>query len=280
MTDKNILVPATPGLIPLQKTDPLRLSVSKAKTFLDCRKKFHFTYIQKLPRKSHDYLILGTMTHKVLEEFHSYYLAGCDEPYHIAMGRAFKAGVADHAHELTDKIKSDCKEMIIKYLKLVSLEKQNNMTPDIISVERRFEIPLGDKVVMNGAVDRYDMGKDGILEIIDYKSSKSSQYLKKDPFQLLVYAYVALQDDPSLQKVRGTYMMLKLDFERVTFEFTRDEIMTVEDTFLKYAKMIEDETEYKANPTALCSYCDHVNICPEGKAKAYGIVKYGETKWG
>ena len=33
------------------KKDEFKLSVSKAKTYLDCAKKFHFSYILKAPKK-------------------------------------------------------------------------------------------------------------------------------------------------------------------------------------------------------------------------------------
>jgi hypothetical protein len=49
----------------------LNLSVSKAKTFKDCAKKFKFTYIDKLPRKEWDFHVFGKYCHLVLELFHT-----------------------------------------------------------------------------------------------------------------------------------------------------------------------------------------------------------------
>ena len=273
MEEDRILVPATPGLI------PLRLSVSKVKTFLDCKRKFEFTYIQKLPRKTQDYLILGTMTHKVLEDFHAFLLAGETEPFNVLMLKAFKNGIEDHKHELTPEIKANCRDLVTKYLKLITEQKANGTMPNVISVERRFEVELPGQITMNGAVDRYDLDPDGVIQVVDYKSSKSSKYLVKDPFQLMTYAYVALKDDPKLTKVRGTYLMLKLNFEKITFEFTKDEILKVEDKFMEYAEQIRAEKNYDPTPSFLCSYCDHLNLCPEGKAKSYNANIFGEVNW-
>ena len=36
--------------------EKLRLSVSKAKSFSDCKKKFKYSYIEKLPSKEYDHL--------------------------------------------------------------------------------------------------------------------------------------------------------------------------------------------------------------------------------
>ena len=50
--------------------DGLWLSVSKAKTFDDCQAKYRFSYIEKLPRKTWSFHILGRFAHSVLEAFH------------------------------------------------------------------------------------------------------------------------------------------------------------------------------------------------------------------
>ena len=50
-------------------SEDLRISVSKAKTFDGCKKKFDFCYVQKLPRKDWDFHIFGKFCHSVLETF-------------------------------------------------------------------------------------------------------------------------------------------------------------------------------------------------------------------
>ena len=41
------------------------LSVSKVKTFKDCKAKFHFCYVQKLPRKEYDFRRLYAILNKI-----------------------------------------------------------------------------------------------------------------------------------------------------------------------------------------------------------------------
>ena len=43
------------------------LSVSKVKTFKDCPAKYRYTYIEKLPRKSWEFQVLGQFAHSSLE---------------------------------------------------------------------------------------------------------------------------------------------------------------------------------------------------------------------
>ena len=72
-------------------TEDLRLSVSKTKTFLDCKAKYKFCYIEKLPRKDWDFHTFGKFCHKVLEDFHNAYVKNnSTEPFNIEMGKAFK----------------------------------------------------------------------------------------------------------------------------------------------------------------------------------------------
>lgn len=102
----------------------------------------------------------------------------------------------------------------------------------------------------------------------------------KDFFQLLTYAYVIVSEDPSIKKVRASYIMLRLDFEYITTEFEIDEIMTVKDKYLEYADQIRTETEYPPHPTALCNFCDYLDRCPEGKSKSFNNVNtYGEVTY-
>ena len=67
-----------------------KLSVSKTKTFIDCKKKYNFTYILKMPRKEFAFHTLGKFCHKVLEDFHQLYIDGCKDPYNETFSKCFK----------------------------------------------------------------------------------------------------------------------------------------------------------------------------------------------
>ena len=103
--------------------------------------------------------------------------------------------------------------------------------------------------------------------------------MKKDFFQLLTYAYVIAADDPSITKVRGSYILLRHDFEYITTEFSRKEILKVKDQYEEYAAQMLMEKEFPPNPTALCNYCDYLQSCPAGKSKAFDQQVYGEVTW-
>ena len=131
----------------------------------------------------------------------------------------------------------------------------------------------------NGAIDRIQLDDDDVIHVCDYKTAKNKKYLKNDWFQLLTYAYVIVTEDPSIKKVRGSYILLRHDFEYMTVEFDLPEILKVKDKFVEYARQMNTETEFKPNPTPLCNFCDFQNLCPEGKAKSFNNNIYGEVAY-
>lgn len=261
----------------------IKLSVSKAKTFEGCKKKFKYSYILRLPRaEEQTYHTLGKLVHKCLELFHKeYYELGSTEAFHVVMKKSWKIAInlQDFKPKLTEEIISDAKLYLNSYLKRWSALNSNNILPKVINCEYEFKKELEGKVLLNGSIDSVQIDPDGTYHIVDWKTSKSSKYLKKDWLQLLVYAYVLFLEKPEVQKIRGSYLMLKLDCEMVTKEFTREEILSVKDKVLDYYMQIVSETEYAANPTILCNYCEYKELCDEAKPIIEKNIKFGEVKW-
>lgn len=249
-----------------QNKPSLRLSLSKAKTYTDCQKKYNFAYNLKLPRKDRDYHTLGKMAHRVLELFHLEYLEGSIRPYNIAMNAAFKSAFAEFKKELTALSKAEVIEMIDKYLQKIYTDPL--LLKDVLSVEKNFSFNISENVILNGMIDKIQIDPDGIINVCDYKTTKNKKYLKNDFLQLLTYAYVVYQENPDVKKIRGSYILLRHDFEKITKDFSIDEILEIKGKYEAYAKSIEDEKLWRANPTRLCSYCEFLEHCDEGKVIA------------
>lgn len=264
--------------MPITEED-LRLSVSKTKTFQDCKRKFKFTYVEKLPRKDWDHHILGKFCHKALEDFHRAYIEGSVEPYHKDMSKAFKAAQAEFGDKMTPSMTKECFDIIHEYLKIIITDKKNNCSANVLDVEKKFDFAISDNIILNGMIDRIQLDDDNVIHVADYKTTKNKKYLKNDWFQLLTYAYVMLQEDPSLKKIRASYILLRHDFEYITTEFDVRQILTIKGVYEKYAQDILAEQDYKPNPTPLCNYCDYQTLCPEGNAKSYNNNTFGEMNW-
>lgn len=261
-------------------SDELRLSVSKTKCFLQCKKQFHFSYILKFPKKDRDYHIFGKFCHKVLEDFHNIYIINNSEkPFNIEMGTAYKAALAEYGSKMTSEMKKECWDIINNYLKIVSQDKKNNLPANVIACEKSFFFEVEKNIILNGMIDRVQIDADNVPHVCDYKTVKNKKYLKNDFFQLLTYAYVMLMEDPSLKKVRASYILLRHNFEYITTEFSTEEILEIKDKYIEYAKQILSEKEFSANPSPLCGYCDFLNSCPEGLQKVNPSKIYGEVQW-
>jgi RecB family exonuclease len=215
----------------------------------------------------------------VLEEFHKVYIEGSDAPYHVTMGQSYKLALKEFQEKMTPEMKKECWAIIDQYLRKISAEKNNGHPANVIAVEKRFELQVGETIVLNGAIDRIQLDSDGIIHVADYKTSKSTKYLKDDFFQLMTYAYVIMSDDPTIEKVRASYVMLRHDFEYITTEFHKPEVMEVEKKYIDYVNQMMTEKEFKANPSALCRFCDYASLCPEGKKMLEPSLRYGEVAW-
>lgn len=262
--------------LPLYKeSETLRLSVSKVKTYDHCKKQYYFNYILKLPQKDFEFHTLGKTVHLILELFHSTYINGSSEPKHKVMGRAYKKALSLYSSKLTKESRKEIYDIIDSYLQKVSKEQK----PDIIAVERNFNVHIADRVVLNGMIDRVQLDKDGVLHVIDYKSTKNPKYLKDDFLQLLTYAYILAEEDSSIEKVRGSYVMLRHNFEYITKEFSRKEIEQIKSKYEGYAASIGNQADWNANVGPLCNYCSFLSECEEGKAFITKDIGFGQTDW-
>ena len=265
-----------------------KLSVSKTKTFQTCKKKYLFNYIKKLPTQERDYHVFGKFLHLVLELFYKDIINKYVGPDNVLMKKSFNAALLSamdkdpkqFKDKLTPEQKKECFEILKLYLIKRQNDRQKNIVPTVIAVEKPFNIDIDGKVLLNGFIDLVKIDSDGVLHVADYKTSKSSKYLKKDFTQLKTYAYVMCLEDPNLELVRCSYVMLRLNFEEVTKEYKRKEIMLMENEIESNSELIQSEKLFRASPGPLCNYCDYLHLCSEAKEKLKIIdPNFGEINW-
>lgn len=253
------------------KTD-MTLSVSKAKTFESCKAKFKFCYMDKLPRVDRDFHIFGKYLHQILENFHRELMNHPERnsEWRNVMKEAWDLAYTEYSEQLTGIQVKDAQAMIDEYCAIL----EEDGLPNVIGVEKDFYINLNNKVLLNGFIDRVQIDPDGLIHVADYKTTKDPKYLQ-DFFQLLTYCYALMLEDPSIERMRASFILLRHSFDYITQEFTRDEVIPVAEKFLKTAYEIDDEKLWRPNPQFLCKYCDYLEHCPEGKGF---LVKKGVLK--
>lgn len=250
------------------------LSVSKIKVFKNCPAQYRFNYIERLPKKERDHHIYGKFTHEILETFHKRKLEGDLLENAKLMTECFYSASESFKEKLTSTQQQEAFDTMILYLKL--LESGDKMvSAEVVSVEESFWIGVEDKILLHGFIDRSQIDDDGWFHVADYKTSKSSKFLEDDYFQLLTYAYVKCLENPGLDKIRCSYIMLRDKFKFITKEYSRKDIMKVEGVLLEHAEKMQSERLYRPNTSPLCAFCDYEEFCPEGQVAA---EEYRERK--
>ena len=261
----------------MQKEELIKLSVSKSGTFKSCKKKYQYSYILKFPKKEFSYHVFGRFAHRILELFHLKYLNGETNSHAKTMGLAFDEAMAEFTGKITSEFKTEAMDIMRIYLRRIKINKLENVS-NVVSVEKVFNLQISESITLTGMIDRVQIDEDGIIHIADYKTSKSAKYLKDDTIQLLTYAYVLLQENPDIKKVRVSYIMLRLNCDWITKEFSLEDILKVKDTYQKYADDMRNEKDFPANPSVLCNFCEFSDSCSEGKEIVAKQYQRGVTK--
>jgi len=236
----------------------LKLSASRSKTFEQCKRKYYFQYISHLPTLSWEHFDLGTYTHITLELFHRSVKEEPETPIKKLMSAASSAAyqrmILDNK-TLTDELLRNAKAMLSDYLSHIARDGM----PDVMEVEFPFTISLNDKYDLTGVIDRIDRDKDGMLHIMDYKTSKNAKYM--EPFQLNTYGLYLLEKFPEVTRFRASYIMLKLGCQPLDYEFTVEDVHKCREKLINYADRITSEERWRAKPSKLCDWCDFKEVC-------------------
>ncbi|MFH1564582.1 MAG: UvrD-helicase domain-containing protein [bacterium] len=159
-----------------------------------------------------------------------------------------------------EKYREDGKKILKEFY-----EKLKTVKPKPISLESGFSFKLasgGDIYTVKGKIDRVDEVEGGI-EIIDYKTGKSKSLKdlrKEDKEQLLIYQMAALEAGIG-EPVKLTYYYLDNNTP-VSFVGSEDDMEKLRDKIIDTIDKIKN-SDFPANPSMLCDFCDFKGICEE-----------------
>jgi RecB family exonuclease len=245
----------------------IKLSASRINTFLSCRQKYWFNYIQKIPKLSNPSFKLGLAVHESLElagsiwkEKEKFTKSDKEKIFALYDQISIREGIEDYAVHVEGK-------------DLVKKRLSNFMTgKKIIALEQKFgfrgeegglEIVSKYGVPILGAIDKTEEVDQDTLIIIDYKTSKTAptpSQLKHD-IQLSMYDLAARQMYPQYKRIILALDMLKSE---VLYTYRTDEEREDFELYLKeiYDEMLSlREEEVKPNLHMFCPWCDFCNIC-------------------
>ena len=147
------------------------------------------------------------------------------------------------------------KEIAGNYLNLI----EERGMPDVVGSEISYEFEVAEGVTVRGFIDRVDKISDTHYKVVDYKTSKNPKYLKS--FQLLVYSLAIKRMYPQVEKVSGSFMLLKHDFKEVEYEFGSMDMDKAFKSIIKKSNEIRSEKIWPKKQSRLCDYCDYNTLC-------------------
>ena len=245
----------------------VKLSATRINSFLQCKQKYWFSYVDKVEKISNPVFALGLACHETLEK------AGL-----IWMEKDLKKfsdtqinDLLDYYDEMSVKEGINNQEDHIVGKDIIEYRLNNfALGSKIVGVEDKFgfqgaqTLTTKDGVELIGAIDKsIEIDKKTLL-IVDYKTSKTipdGGKLKTD-LQLSMYNLVAKKLYPQYERI-----ILSLDMLRkgeLVYTYRTDEEL---EDFEHYLKIIHKEMstlekkDAKPSLHMLCSWCDYSNIC-------------------
>lgn len=238
--------------------ETLNLSASAIETYQSCPLKFRFGRIDGIPQNAKKpQLIFGNIIHLVLQRFHEPNKEISKERILRLLDEEWKKDDFDYSVR-EEKFKEQGIEILIDYV-----ENIKDNIPNVIRTEEQFNFSLG-SITIRGAIDRIDKIGEGV-EIIDYKTSKTSSAAKSN-LQLAIYSmYLEQLEDPLLGGIpfkSSLYFLRDKEKPIRDHSFTADQIANSKEEIISVAAGIRNK-EFKPKTGKHCDWCDYKALaCP------------------
>lgn len=238
-------------------------SASRLKTYLDCKRKYYYRYIQKIQAKQDDALNEGLFLHSLLD--HLYREKNC----------------YGSKEEMQKKIDMLLAELLvfddakIAYQKLLWKEKLKGFVENqiehfksdwkVVEREKEFSGEIGG-LRFKGRIDRIDQNATETL-VVDYKSgsiaeaNKTKNLENLSDFQMSIYYYMLSE---KYQNINLAFMKIleQGEIEEITVLEEKNALLAQHIIELKQTKGFAAE---KCDNLQKCKYCEFTLLCERGE---------------
>jgi putative RecB family exonuclease len=249
-------------------------SHSKIGTFLQCKQKYKFQYIDKIKSDIETIeAFLGKRVHETLEKLYkdlqfeklnskeellAHFYANWDGNWHDKVVIVKEEYAADNYKAMGERFISEYYDHYNPFnsLKVIGLETQELM-------------PLNNGNQFHVRIDRLACDHEGSYYVCDYKTNnqlKSQEELDKDK-QLAMYSIWIKQKYPDAKRVKLVWYFLAHDKEIIS-ERSDEQLEKLKLETEELIKEIEVCGEFPVNISTLCDYCQYKKICPAWKHEA------------
>jgi putative RecB family exonuclease len=247
------------------------LSPSRALDFQSCPLLYRFRVLDRLPEPPSPAAVRGTLVHCVLEALYdlpagqrtldeAIGLVGPQWDLLVAERPDVIGMLADDGTDPLDWLRG-AGDLIESYF---AMEDPARLEPAARELQVQAELPSG--LVLRGFVDRLDRAPTGQLRVVDYKTGKPPAvgFEARAMFQMRFYALALWHMHGELP----TMLQLMYLSTGVVLRYEPDEEdlramqRKVEALWLAIERAM-DSGDWRARPSALCTWCAHQSLCPE-----------------
>lgn len=299
-----------PRQLSAAKTAPiLSLAPTSLSTYLQCPFKFYLKYLMKIEDNSLEEEtqnnVIGSVVHDTLQALYEDYCGTVITPQ-LLTGRIKPALDAKLEAVIRNHFPQGLPEVGYNYLNRQTIDKLfenffryeaqalKDHETSILAVERQLATTIevdGVNFTIKGKADRIDC-QDGLFRIVDYKTGdikdsdvkvpkhvESLHDIPEKALQLLIYKYLYLKNNPTMQPENVTATLFGLRNRQVNFELKveydtlNDDFTGTMDTLLAEAlQSLMDCTIPYGQPVDTkikpCHFCDFKAICANTEAGA------------
>ncbi len=276
-------------------------SYSRVNTYYTCPAQFQFRYIEKRPSPVAEgiELFLGSRFHETME--HLYHQVPQKIPKVNELMDFFKKHWESHWQQALQKQKDrnfteplrvvNASQTIEDYYKKGQLFLENYYhqyhpfdqdKTEGIETRVAFNLDPKGEYKMQGFIDRLGRDDEGVLWIHDYKTSsrKLSQEDVKNEDQLALYQ-IGLSQNPQYgpkEKIKLIWHFVAFEKDQVVSERNPKEIEWLKEKYISKIQTIEKAKSFPTKPGVLCSWCEFLTVCSEGKTWVENKKKRSASK--
>jgi len=225
-------------------------SASRLKTFLDCKRKYYYRYIQKIEAKPEEELNEGAFLHSLLDHLHREHDRYNDE-----------ATMQKKIDILLDKLlpfedaKTNYRKLLWKAKLKGYIQRQITHFESewrVIEREKEFQGEIGG-LRFKGRIDRIDQNATDTL-VLDYKSGSTKEAQKTKNFESLNDLQMSIYH----QMLQGKYLNVSLAFVKL---FEHGEIEEITALEAKNERLFDVIVELKQTKSFVAEKCEELQKC-------------------
>ncbi len=237
-------------------------SASRLKTFLDCKRKYYYRYIQKLQAKNDDELNEGAFLHSLL-----------DHLYAEQDSFSTKEEMQKNIDILLDKL-LPYEDAKTNYQKLLWKEKLKGFVESqvahfkadwkVVEREKEFQADIGG-LKFKGRIDRIDQNSTHTL-VLDYKSGSTKEAQKSKNIETLNDLQMSIYQ----QMLSTKYQNINLAFVKLFENGEIEEITALEEKNERLSEVIVELKQTKSfvarkcEDLQKCKWCEFTLLCSRG----------------